>query len=128
MNERFAGPQSLSLIERVAGINRFIETTGRLTAQQLSWLPMIEKFCEPQRFTYWDETINRTIYDNVTALADVCQSMSQSGERLLVPHPTTLSPVTVAGFGYSTQLRTYQVCIATPTPHKIPLESALVIG
>lgn len=127
MNERLGVSKKLPLAERVAGINRFIDFTGRKTAEQLYWLTLTRAF-DPEQSQIWDKKLDEEIDNNVRTLAKVCHEMRLSGERLFVPHPVTLCPVTFTHIKFSRDLISYEVIINAPTPDVIPLESALFTG
>jgi len=102
--------------QQLAAVIEFIDTTTRLSAQQLHWLAFMERWIEPSKHYALDKQIEATIQANELALVDVVSQLAQQGKPIKIGHPQTGQSVPVIGLRYSNEQLAYQVAIPEPAP------------
>lgn len=110
-------PENLySPAEQLQVIAGFLDTTTRLSAEQLRWLSFTESWHSPEEHSILDAKVEETIAANVEALGSAIIELYHQGTPVKIGHPQTGESVLIKGLCYSVDLRSYQIGIDGPAP------------
>ncbi|MEO8105163.1 MAG: hypothetical protein ABI602_02400 [Candidatus Saccharibacteria bacterium] len=113
---RHSSEDMFSPVEQLQVIAEFLDTTSRLSDEQLRWLSFMESWHSPEEHSLLDAKVDETIAANVEALVVAMLELHDQGTPIKIGHPQTGESVLIKGLCYSVDLRSYQIGIDGPDP------------
>lgn len=107
--------------QQLREIAEFIDTTTRLSAEQLHWLAFMEKWQSPEDHGLLDAQIEQQLAKNVELLGEAMVELHRQGTPIKIGHPETGQSVPIRGLSYSTEQPGYQVGIDGAAPETMTL-------